>query len=92
VVNPVKSDTEKSAVSDVEPISSSPLDILGILEAVEEVDNSTPSRRESFQIFLDSNFGALRESKRRESLREGKRLSFAGKNFFFSPVELTDLY
>jgi hypothetical protein len=91
VPNPVKSYTEMTALSDVESTSSSPLDI-GILEALEAVENSAPYRRESFQIFLDSNFGDLLESKRRESLREGKRLSFAGKNFFFSPVELTDLY
>lgn len=49
-------------------------------------------RRDSLQVFLEANFGNVEHDRGlRESFREGKRFSFVGKNFFFLPVEFTDL-
>jgi hypothetical protein len=47
-------------------------------------------REDSLQVFLESNFGDV-ERGTRESFRDGKRFSFVGKNFFFLPVEFSDL-
>jgi len=71
------------------------LSVLGKLDSL----HFAAGRRDSFQNLLDeSSFGfieperreSLMSNARRESFPEGKRFSFAGKNFFFLPVEFSD--
>lgn len=46
---------------------------------------------DSFNYFLESNFGDFEINDDGENFLEGSRLSFLGKKFFFLPVEFTDL-
>jgi hypothetical protein len=57
----------------------------------DKVHKTKDYRRDSLQVFLESNFGKMEQGPR-ESFRDGKRFSFVGKNFFFLPVEFTDLH
>lgn len=51
------------------------------------------SRRDSLQDFLEEvNFESIEQQRSRESFTDGQRFSFVGKNFFFLPVEFTDIY
>ena len=56
-----------------------------------EVEKTPDDHRDNLQIFLENSYGGM-DFGRRESFREGKRFSFVGKNFFFLPVEFTDLH
>ncbi len=65
------------------------------LEATEDdiiqIDRSLDDLHDSLQTFLDTNFSNF-DVDGTESFREGSRVSFVGKKFFFLPVEFTDLY
>ena len=54
-------------------------------------ENLVLNGRESFNSIDGSNPLAILDAKRRESFREGTRLSFVGKKFFFLSVEFTDI-
>lgn len=77
-------------------------EVVGTSESVQVADQEndhSPDLRlpsdcdDDLQALIESEFTLFeRENQSQDIFREGSRLSFVGKKFFFLPVEFTDLY
>lgn len=81
---------EKFVVSDDERSFSEDME-RAIQNTMNDISDIMSSKGDLFEIEPEKS-SEMVAPQRRESFRDGKRLSFVGRNFFFLPVEFTDLY